>query len=977
MEGDDFDRSWLPRSFSDRADGYTTLCLDMLCPRSLPARSAVGLALLQVWLQGASEPERRKQGKLPDVGELATTLYRLYVRERPSAVPFTVEGFSFEHEMVALPYWAIAEPHFQDGWKAYGGQYDPNAEHSQLYTPRPRRESTDWVLMSTSKLWLPLGYGPPSARNALPRSVVDAARRIYALGIMPRPYRPKIFGPRKGTGAERRLRSPRDVIDLYGTDATLEAARREGALPGAVGGFRTFRAVRLVGRDAGSAGAAAAQAGAGGPVRWRVAIRGGPLTLYCRSEPRPWDTVGAASGSAAEGSVAFRACSAGLRRAPAPAKTAEGSAGGAAAAQQPPVLLFEACGSPAELNAALSLLAYAPTRGLSTPPPSGGAGGPLDARASEAELAAHFANLLIEASPGCSPTSPAGGGVSAVATPPVVSVALSALLDDVEEHVTVIAHCAERCHLLDRLATSFREVYGQLPIAATCECGEAEDCPEPRAAPHKSIPGMTLVTVPYDFGLSRGKSLLLAAANTEFVLVLDDDFVFSFHSCLECMLWRMRSRHHSQWRPFDILGFPILEDERMFGAFRGQLRVTNRQLFVEPFVEQTTPDGCVRVDICPMVFLARTARIRLFKFQQDLQVGEHEQFFYSNAHFGAQVAVCFDSSFPHFRVNTMSAGYVKRRERMPELMQSAFGKLGFERAMYLFKKYATDNMTDYDELLEKNTPPWYISDDTCGPRPSPPVAFAQVLVVILSTGDAEGARYRNVLRGLSGSSRVWLQRCAQFGASNFRWMFAVVVDDSEAGVVQAEQDTYGDILLLPAGPRSRAIASPDEGTTEDFLRLFALLRDFQFRWLLMVRQDILVSFSRVIQALQQNDQAEGKVLGSWTTSTPAAAGGGLLDPRFFAMSRDVFALLSAPALSSRLAYAGPDPEVGDLASLRGGLNAWLRPFTFKRLTLPGIHLGVSGAGATCSQETLAWGPVSPEQLHGLSEDRHACGGAFQ
>ncbi|OLP84319.1 hypothetical protein AK812_SmicGene34818 [Symbiodinium microadriaticum] len=43
----------------------------------------------------------------------------------------------------------------------------------------------------------------------------------------------------------------------------------------------------------------------------------------------------------------------------------------------------------------------------------------------------------------------------------VPEVQLSALLDDVEEHITVVAHCAERCHLLDRLAASFREAGGK------------------------------------------------------------------------------------------------------------------------------------------------------------------------------------------------------------------------------------------------------------------------------------------------------------------------------------------------------------------------------------------------------------------------------------------------------------------------------------------------------------------------------------
>merc|ERR1712232_236556 len=182
---------------------------------------------------------------------------------------------------------------------------------------------------------------------------------------------------------------------------------------------------------------------------------------------------------------------------------------------------------------------------------------------------------------------------------------------------------------------------------------------------------MTVIDVPYDFGLSRGKRLLAQVTRTEFMLVLDDDFVRSPLSCLECMLLHTRSRLHSRTLPFDMLGFPILEDERNFGAFRGRLRATNGRLFLEPMVAEPTVDGCMRVGIHPMAFLARTLRFRIFQFQDQLQVGEHEQFFYANRYFGLQAAVCFDSTFPHFRV-PMAAGYKKRRERMQELMAREF-----------------------------------------------------------------------------------------------------------------------------------------------------------------------------------------------------------------------------------------------------------------------------------------------------------------
>ena len=140
----------------------------------------------------------------------------------------------------------------------------------------------------------------------------------------------------------------------------------------------------------------------------------------------------------------------------------------------------------------------------------------------------------------------------------------------------------------------------------------------------------------------------------------------------------------------------VLEDERGFGAFRGALRVVEQQLIVEPFVENVLPDGLQRVQICPMVFLARAERFRSFEFDLNLPVGEHEQFFFRNQHAGLQVGVTFDTSFPHYRVNVTSVNYAKRRLRQPDIMKDAWGSLGIMRVMYFFRKYVHSNMEDWD-----------------------------------------------------------------------------------------------------------------------------------------------------------------------------------------------------------------------------------------------------------------------------------------
>lgn len=364
LQAADFEQSWLPRSFVDRADGYTFLCLDISCPRSVPAHDALGRALLEAALHGLAQ----------DWSEMATSLYRGYVRQRPAAVPITSQGITLNHEIAVLPFWVHVEPHFSDGWKSYGGHDDLNAVHSQLYSPRPQRESADWSLVSSSKLWLPLGFGPPSARNILRRSVVDMALRYFTLGIMPRPYASRNFGrPASSSGSSSyRLRSPRDAHHDLGMDVAT-AARGEAALPGAAGGFRTFRQLRLVGRSAQAAAFASNSShgdALGVPRPWRIVVSSAApaLDMYCRREQRPTKAPRSrpAARAAAVGSAALRACEAALLLGRSSAGGVPQGAGGPSGL----VPLFDMCGSAGELNAALTLLAYKPIAGLGSPAPA-------------------------------------------------------------------------------------------------------------------------------------------------------------------------------------------------------------------------------------------------------------------------------------------------------------------------------------------------------------------------------------------------------------------------------------------------------------------------------------------------------------------------------------------------------------------------------------------------------------------------------
>lgn len=433
---------------------------------------------------------------------------------------------------------------------------------------------------------------------------------------------------------------------------------------------------------------------------------------------------------------------------------------------------------------------------------------------------------------------------------------------------------------------------------------------------------MAVIDVPFDFGLSRGKKLLVSRVETEFILVLDDDFVRSPLSCLECMLWHMRSHLHSLTLPFDMLGFPILEDERNFGAFRGRLRPTSNRLFLDPLVADASADGCTRVGIHPMAFLGRTARLREFKFQDNLQVGEHEQFFFSNRYLGLQAAVCFDSTFPHFRVQ-MKGAYEQRRKRMQELMTKEFTKIGFPSMMYLLQKYDALSGLDHAEFISKDVPPWHISDDTCGPQPEPPVEFGMFFVAIFSTATDRGSQLRRLLRGEEGKD-VWLATVVDLAAVN--WAFFLDESAAALGSIQDEESEYGDLVFYPSDPTATKIRSDESMPTAEQLRWsFAFLQRFQFRWLMVTQEATFVDPGELFQSLSKvetawENAASRTVLGKWTDQ-------GLV-PDFFVMTQDVFHLLA----SKRVVRWLRTTEV-DFAT---AINAWLAPLAIQRENIQGI-----------------------------------------
>eukprot|EP00913_Durusdinium_trenchii_P009694 g9110.t1 len=234
------------------------------------------------------------------------------------------------------------------------------------------------------------------------------------------------------------------------------------------------------------------------------------------------------------------------------------------------------------------------------------------------------------------------------------------------------------------------------------------------------------------------------------------------------------------------------------------------------------------------------------------------------------------------------------------------------------------------------------------------------------------------------------------------------------------------MLILPPSDRTAA-KKPLVGTTDQLLQVFALLRDFQFRFLTISRQDVFVNFEHFMDQLQIMEPPAGKVLGSWASmgtawrtegvqwppllqfmhanvrglrrcrwpslrdrlrrrSCFAASRGALcrllltwlwlsqrpsrsaeiafsqLDDHFFVLPRDIFTLISAPEVISRLAVTGYHQVFGDLSVLSAGISSWMHAYAVERSPLPST---LRHGPLVCTSRSVTLHPVSPEELEGL------------
>ena len=177
--------------------------------------------------------------------------------------------------------------------------------------------------------------------------------------------------------------------------------------------------------------------------------------------------------------------------------------------------------------------------------------------------------------------------------------------------VTAVIKTFQRPRQVRRLVASMQRVQPDLPILVV------DDNRDPTP-----IPGTELLAMPFNSGISAGRNAALAQVETPYVLLLDDDFVFTRQTALAGPIATMEA--HPE---IDILGGAVVNLPDF--SVNDYSLITMTPHPAEPrFDHGATIGGLTVYSKVPNFFVGRTERVRAVGWTEELKVYEHHEFFW-------------------------------------------------------------------------------------------------------------------------------------------------------------------------------------------------------------------------------------------------------------------------------------------------------------------------------------------------------------
>jgi GT2 family glycosyltransferase len=200
-------------------------------------------------------------------------------------------------------------------------------------------------------------------------------------------------------------------------------------------------------------------------------------------------------------------------------------------------------------------------------------------------------------------------------------------------------------------------------------------------------PGVRLLRLPFDSGISRGRNLMLSQVETEYFLLMDDDHFFNRRTKLERML-RILERER-----FDILACHVhfrrlterwFQKRELFDFFMN-LRLEDGTLHHLADYHEVGRDYRV-CDLVENFFLARTQSVRAMGGWDDrFKILEHVDFFLRAQRQGLKVGYTPRCAVDHvhIRKERISPDYAPFRiDRRPEFRRLLIETHGIRRMIY-------------------------------------------------------------------------------------------------------------------------------------------------------------------------------------------------------------------------------------------------------------------------------------------------------
>ena len=236
-------------------------------------------------------------------------------------------------------------------------------------------------------------------------------------------------------------------------------------------------------------------------------------------------------------------------------------------------------------------------------------------------------------------------------------------MDGIAETTTLIAKTFLRPNCANRLIDSIRTYYPLVRIMI------ADDGDTPLTRSDAEV-----FQLPFDSGVSLGRNFLADRVATEYLVLVDDDHVFTPATRIEHLIEPLERDQ------FDLVA-GLVEQNGKSGGWSGLFACSDGVLKLTPG-DRGLVDGVCRVDFCQNFFAARASAVRSLRWDEALKMGEHVDFFL-RAQSNMRVGVCPNVSISHMQ--DTPEGYKQYRSREVQYRQLMMRKHGLREIVYDFR----------------------------------------------------------------------------------------------------------------------------------------------------------------------------------------------------------------------------------------------------------------------------------------------------